>query len=204
MDPNTVVVAVFVVVCLWHATNYFYNATQSGNYNLVVTDSNGCSIGAGILNVIANVDYFDKEQSLVFPNPVRDEINISMINNQSRLFNVEIYNSIGERVYSHKNENTKFNVDTKCWSSGVYLLKISTTDKSIAKKIIVFPLDFTSVSEPVFYLIGSGSPIKKRSDYCKYFVFSDIHLFYCVKSISICIYIYILQFKIIYKANTSY
>jgi hypothetical protein len=35
------------------ATNNFYVATSSGNFNIVVTDSSGCSVGAGIINVIA-------------------------------------------------------------------------------------------------------------------------------------------------------
>src|SRR6185295_8944256 len=48
------------------ATDYFYVATQSGDYNVVCTDGNGCEVEAVIFDVISKV------QSLVEQgNPIR-------------------------------------------------------------------------------------------------------------------------------------
>jgi hypothetical protein len=56
------------------ATDYFYVATQSGNYNLVVTGENGCQVGGGVLNVIAAAppDLPEGEEFGVYPNPAKN------------------------------------------------------------------------------------------------------------------------------------
>lgn len=119
------------------ATDYFYVATQSGNYNLVVSNENGCSVGAGIVNVIAGE--FGAVSSVfgvsVFPNPVKDELTIR--SNQFTNCVIEIYNSIGEKTYSQYLPTANCKLQTANWSKGIYLLRISSGEKIFTKKIII-------------------------------------------------------------------
>ena len=41
------------------ATDYFYLATQAGDYNVIVTDANGCEVEAVIFDVVASVKMDD-------------------------------------------------------------------------------------------------------------------------------------------------
>ena len=55
------------------ATNVFYIALSSGDYNVVVTDANGCEVEAAIQNVIANKNELFPAPGITFsPNPVSD------------------------------------------------------------------------------------------------------------------------------------
>src|SRR5213079_1157381 len=55
------------------ATNYFYVATQSGDYNVVATDVNGCEVEAVINNVAAGLNaplsFGDGSGVKLYPNP---------------------------------------------------------------------------------------------------------------------------------------
>src|SRR6187551_823688 len=60
------------------ATEYFYAATQSGNYSVVATDSNGCEVEAAINNVVARLDQsaVGNSQLAIFPNPVTESLSV--------------------------------------------------------------------------------------------------------------------------------
>ena len=55
------------------ATDYFYIAPASGDYNVVATECNGCEVEAVIFDVIAEVAAAAGSGSLqfeIYPNPV--------------------------------------------------------------------------------------------------------------------------------------
>src|SRR4029079_19773361 len=52
------------------ATNSFYVASQSGDYNVVCTDANGCEVEAGIFNVLAQLPVITEDATFILtPNP---------------------------------------------------------------------------------------------------------------------------------------
>jgi hypothetical protein len=58
------------------ATDYFYLASQNGDYNILVADSNGCEVEAVIFNVLTSVKgnaVFQNEMN-VYPDPAGDVI----------------------------------------------------------------------------------------------------------------------------------
>src|SRR5205085_11288431 len=60
------------------ATNYFYVAQSSGNFNVVCTDLNGCEVEAVIFDVIAQIQAADGgSQFAVYPNPANEFLVIS-------------------------------------------------------------------------------------------------------------------------------
>jgi hypothetical protein len=57
------------------ATDYFYVAPQSGDYNVVATDANGCEVEAAIFSVLASTQLaVGNWQLAIFPNPVADKL----------------------------------------------------------------------------------------------------------------------------------
>jgi hypothetical protein len=73
----------------------------------------------------------------VYPSPARDEITVAMFNVQCSIFNVEIYNMLGEIIYSQHLTTSNLKLHTSNWSDGIYLMKISSAQKTVTQKIII-------------------------------------------------------------------
>ena len=69
----------------------------------------------------------------IYPNPTSSNVNIS---SENIINSIEIYNSLGQRVYqSVVNSNTK-TIDISSFTNGVYILGVNTENGVIRKKII--------------------------------------------------------------------
>src|SRR5215203_3109175 len=82
------------------ATDYFYVATISGDYNVVATDANGCEVEAAVFNVIAEVSksYPPDESINVSPNPVSGIVTISTTNVSWDMNDLTLYTLTGNFV----------------------------------------------------------------------------------------------------------
>jgi len=114
------------------ATNYFYLALTSGDYNVVATDVNGCEVEAAIFDVVASVNEIGDREFLIFPNPVRDKVIIhkSQVTREAAV-EISIYNVIGEMIMAvhlpiaYRLLPT-FSCDVSELPSGLYYLEITT------------------------------------------------------------------------------
>ena len=101
------------------ATDYFYGALASGDYNVVATDSNGCEVEAAIFNVIAHTLSLTSERISIYPIPVSNEI---FIKGTDVNCVIHIYNVFGEKIYwAQKPGESPVNVEK--FSPGVYVLE---------------------------------------------------------------------------------
>jgi Endonuclease I/Secretion system C-terminal sorting domain len=92
----------------------------------------GNNVGQPWSNSLSVLNSDIELQVKMYPNPATNFVTIDGLTNES---NVEIFNSIGEKVYVNKlyaNEKLNFNL-----SSGIYLVKIISENKSTVKKLIV-------------------------------------------------------------------
>ncbi|MEO8085672.1 MAG: T9SS type A sorting domain-containing protein [Bacteroidota bacterium] len=121
------------------ATDYFYVATQSGSFNVVATDQNGCEVEAVIFDVVAEIQPEEgsgSQELEIFPNPVLENITIlkSGFSNGEK-FNISIYNMIGEKVFiaTGTSENT---VDCELLSAGSYWIEVSNNSTSYRSRFV--------------------------------------------------------------------
>jgi hypothetical protein len=124
------------------ATDYFYIAPQSGDYNVVATDNNGCEVEADVFNVIANTEavVINQESLVISPNPVTDKFTIhhSQVTSGTCV-SVSIYNSLGEKVYSATYRElyaARGGVNCEKWPAGLYFLEMTTTEKFLRAKFM--------------------------------------------------------------------
>lgn len=119
------------------ATSQKYIPTQSGNYQVQISDANGCASDLSIqysytvsgINKYNVVEIFN-----IYPNPTKGIIQIDNISNVSN-YNVYIYNAVGETIY--QGENSKY-IDLSNLNNGFYFINISTkNNKNIFKKISI-------------------------------------------------------------------
>jgi len=111
------------------ATDYFYVAPVSGNYNVVVTDVNGCEVEAAIFDVVAGLTpaLSKGEGVTAFPNPVTDMLTI--INPKSgESLNIIIYNHLGEKVFESTQENSpaELTLDLNALPAGIFHTEINS------------------------------------------------------------------------------
>ncbi len=71
----------------------------------------------------------------IFPNPIVDNINISISNNQ--LFNIVIFNLFGEEMYSSSCNSGFVCINAENFISGLYYLKITSNQAEFVEKIII-------------------------------------------------------------------
>lgn len=123
------------------ATDYFYVISQSGNYNVVCTDSNGCEVEAVIFDVIAGVQQHAFSEALeLFPNPVADQLEISGMQTSSVKSLLKVFNAVGEIILKEEsvtvNSNGKLILDCKPLAPGTYWLEISAGSHTYRNKFI--------------------------------------------------------------------
>ena len=120
------------------ATDYFYVAPSSGNYNVVATDENDCEVEAVIFDVIAGLSpVLSAEESIsLYPNPVRNEFVISNLD-AGKNYILSIYNALG-MVVKHEEILTtaKTTFDVSSLAEGIYWLELSYGNKISRLKFI--------------------------------------------------------------------
>ncbi len=102
---------------------------HNGELQYMADDITNCS------NPFVGLDDISLEDNsiTIYPNPTNSEIKIS---SENIINSIEIFNSLGQRVYhSVVNSNTK-TIDISSFSNGVYILGVNTENGVIREKII--------------------------------------------------------------------
>src|SRR6185295_4324363 len=99
------------------ATDSFYVATQSGNYNIIVTDVNGCDVGAGIINVVASVppSPLGEGWGEVFPNPAKDELIVNWKSLTGKEATLKVFDVFAREIYSTQMTTPIVKLQTSGW-----------------------------------------------------------------------------------------
>jgi len=111
------------------ATDYVFVSVEDGNYNVIVTDINGCEVEAAINNVETKIHSPSGNSSFtVFPNPAGNFLNVAGIKNYT---GITIYNLAGEKTYSLLSASQSFSdvviVDCSEWCPGIYFLELKSS-----------------------------------------------------------------------------
>jgi len=119
------------------ATDYFYVAPSSGDYNVVATDGNGCEVEAAVFNVVAGMQStVDGGLLTIFPNPVEDKLIIHKAQVTSgTATEILIYNVLGENI-SLAVDSRLLTVDCRLLSPGIYYIEITSCGKTFRSKFV--------------------------------------------------------------------
>ncbi len=115
---------------------------NTGNYNVTVTDANGCT-NAGTVEVLLNTSITfnnDDFNCTLFPNPAKTEFSLNISTNKSEDVTVFVYNNIGDiiltkEIFLETGENI-YTFDIENISQGFYFVKLQQTDKVSLLKFI--------------------------------------------------------------------
>ncbi len=123
------------------ATNYYYIATGSGNFNVVAVDVNGCQVEAAIFDVVAGITsaFTTAEGIILFPNPVFDQlaVDLSEIRGAREAIDISVYDVLGKCVFTKPDLwRDHFIIDCKLFSSGIYFLELSSSSNVLRYRFI--------------------------------------------------------------------
>jgi len=108
-------------------------AENGAGLQSTVVSSNGQLVDTTCVStsIASFVNQFN--QIMIFPNPAKDKIQIIALNT----FDVEIYNTLGSKVYSAKNLSNSLQLNISDWAKGIYIIKVKDRqDKIHIGKII--------------------------------------------------------------------
>jgi hypothetical protein len=85
--------------------------------------------------------YKNETQFTIFPNPNNGSFNIEINNAKEKNYQLEIFNSLGEIIYSEnsftKNNSIVKQIQLENVAKGIYFIQIKGLEKSSIKKIII-------------------------------------------------------------------
>ena len=118
--------------------NIFDDATNDAQFiwsKNVVLD-NEVIVRKTVSNLSVNQTLLNESKIILYPNPTKNEIHLDIDETiRNEIKKISIYNVLGEEVFSsNKYEQT---IQISNISSGMYLVKISTSEFEISKKLIV-------------------------------------------------------------------
>ena len=120
-----------------------YTATEDGNYSVLVTDANACSVLSEEINIVLTSLYEIEGLSSVslFPNPVNTNINLElMFNRNATMALISLFDILGNKMfevehYLHNGKNS-FEFDLAKFPSGVYYLNMNVEGENINLSLI--------------------------------------------------------------------
>ena len=118
------------------ATDYYYVATQFGDYNIICTDENGCEVESAAFGVMVGLS--DMRSNLnginLYPNPVVGHLTIENLK-KGIAADIAIYNFLGEKVYAAINSDEHV-VDCRLLSPGIYWIELNNGEGIFKGKFI--------------------------------------------------------------------
>jgi hypothetical protein len=91
--------------------------------------------------IIGKVNMFleqegDDKEVVVYPNPVKDDLNISLGRFSDESFSITVYNTLGQHVFGLSNIREGNAVNMSHLQSGTYMVVFSNEKRTIYKTII--------------------------------------------------------------------
>jgi hypothetical protein len=115
--------------------------TTIGLYFVELTATDGSGHTDSVLVNVTVVDTlstsnFNLENAItLFPNPVKNRLNISLESNFSA-FSIVIYDVLGKAIFTSKTNSSAMSINTSEINSGMYFIKIDTKNASAVKRFI--------------------------------------------------------------------
>jgi hypothetical protein len=118
------------------ATNSSHTATTNGDYQITITDANGCQNTASINYTASNIGEISPADFVkIFPNPSEGIVNINF--SQSGAKTINIYDNLGRLVYQNHFDQLQNQIFIQDLPSGVYQVQIIQVNAQITKSLII-------------------------------------------------------------------
>jgi hypothetical protein len=127
------------------ATNAHYNATQNGNYHLIVTDGNGCNGQSNTILFTTGIEDIQGKLFSVSPNPFKETITITGIDGKGTIVISDVMGKVVKSLsckdatlatLSDHTSMLSLTIDLKGCAVGVYFIKYQNDKETETIKVI--------------------------------------------------------------------
>ncbi|MGJ8661717.1 MAG: T9SS type A sorting domain-containing protein, partial [Bacteroidota bacterium] len=109
----------------------------AGNYDVTVTDGNGCSATlSNTVNSVVGIEEKNNEFGFaLYPNPSNGQFVVTLTNPNSNN-SIQVFDVLGKKIFETNNNgsSTKINLNER---NGVYLVKITNGNNTYVERVIL-------------------------------------------------------------------
>ncbi len=119
--------------------NITITAAQNGNWNVVVSNTFGCSSTSNVLSTNVGINELAQSVSVaVYPNPNNGLFTVEIKSASSQKLTLRIFDVTGRVVYAAKTiSKEKFTINMSDKAKGVYFLQLNNGTDIVSRKLIV-------------------------------------------------------------------
>lgn len=110
--------------------------TENGTYTLKITDSHGCSAEKSVTIKTTGINNSSVANIAVYPNPVKDILNIDFGGRMTNSCQILIANATGRIIFASKQTSDIMPIAVDDWTQGIYFIKITSNSESRIIKIV--------------------------------------------------------------------
>jgi hypothetical protein len=107
-------------------TNQQFTPAINGNYAVQITKNNCIKLSVCTSFNVLGIDDYQLQNIALFPNPVKESLTITGIQNNSPVLNAKLVSITGKEIFKKRLTNSNNNINMQSLSTGIYFLDIST------------------------------------------------------------------------------
>lgn len=115
-------------------TNQDFTAIENGSYAVIITDGTCVDTSACVEITTVSVSSNTLSHINLYPNPISNKMQIDASGEVIR--SIEVFNTMGKRVFVKSFNTSSTSVTTSNWESGVYFVKITTLNGNTTLKVV--------------------------------------------------------------------
>jgi len=121
------------------ASGASFTATEDGTYHVVLTDANGCEGTSNDVTVVLStvLDAVLNASISIYPNPVKKTLTVEFAEFGTENMKMSVIDIAGRELLQRNVDHAVEQIDMRKYSSGVYMLRIETSDGNIAIRKVV-------------------------------------------------------------------
>ena len=122
-------------------TGSFVQGVSNGNYEVTVTDQNGCVSECSINLTPTSTEIPANFAELkVFPNPASEQLFVQADLLESEMVKISLVNLIGQTIWTDTSNGTTINqtIEVANLAAGTYLLRFETPNGAAIRKVVIF------------------------------------------------------------------
>jgi hypothetical protein len=122
-------------------TGSFVQGVSNGNYEVTVTDQNGCISECAIdLTPTSTEMPANFTELKVFPNPASEQLFVQADLLESKIVKISLVNLIGQTIWTDTSNGMTINqtIEVADLAAGTYLLRFETSNGAAIRKVVIF------------------------------------------------------------------